>query len=229
MPLKNQERPVHAATYLPKWRWRLINTCNPLLRRVSKWGFQSYARPHAACWVERRGGSRGRFLIKLPQKLMLFFYHKNRIAPVMSCRPFEMWGGSSYCLFSDSDCVPLLLYCSAVSLASLFFPALTFYTRMWHTKKAAVPLQKPYLHLIPFPPPPDLPNSHLLLQPLDWPCRTEILTCNANASAPCKRAPLSVTWDCMEDYIHLTALNGLHLFCQQSTVEMIVFVKRAQR
>lgn len=37
--LENQEWPVHTATYLPKWSWRLINTCDPFPCRMSKWDF----------------------------------------------------------------------------------------------------------------------------------------------------------------------------------------------
>ena len=73
--LENQEWPVHTATYLPKWSWRLINTCNPFLCRVSKWDFKSCAKPHASRWApdSRSGGEeRERFLIKAAQKPMLF-------------------------------------------------------------------------------------------------------------------------------------------------------------
>lgn len=55
--LENQEWPVHTATYLPKWSWRLINTCNPFLCRVSKWDFKSSAKPHAShCVWDSSGG-----------------------------------------------------------------------------------------------------------------------------------------------------------------------------
>jgi len=74
--LKNQEWPIHSATYLPKWSWRLINTCNPFLCRLSKWDFKSSAKPHASRCVRGSSGRKERgdrdFLSKPPRNWCYF-------------------------------------------------------------------------------------------------------------------------------------------------------------
>lgn len=71
--LENQEWPVHTATYLPKWSWRLINTCNPFLCRVSKWDFKSCAKPQAShCVWDSSSGERD-FLSKSPRSWCYFY------------------------------------------------------------------------------------------------------------------------------------------------------------
>lgn len=106
--LENQEWPVHTATYLPKWSWRLINTCNPFLCRVSKWDFKSCAKPHASRSVRDSSGGEEKqereITYQSPPEADVIFRHMHWIVPVMC--PFESCGGLSYSLFSFCDCVP---------------------------------------------------------------------------------------------------------------------------
>lgn len=72
VPLKYLKWSAHAATYLPKRSWRLINTCDPLPRRTLEWDFKSCAKPHVSrCVVMERRGRRGS---KFSSKLKLFSF-----------------------------------------------------------------------------------------------------------------------------------------------------------
>lgn len=91
VPLENQEWPTPTATYLPKWGWRLINTCKPLLCSVSKWDFKTCAKHHDSCCVWGSGDEKGKeerdFLSK-PPRSWCYLHWVHWIVPVMWCWSF---------------------------------------------------------------------------------------------------------------------------------------------
>lgn len=84
--LENQEWPVHTATYLLKWSWHLINTCNPFLCRASKWDFKSSAKPHASRCVRHSSGGKEK-----GERDFLSNHHMHWIEPVMCCCFMSLW------------------------------------------------------------------------------------------------------------------------------------------
>lgn len=117
VPLKNLKWSAHAATYLPKRSWRLINTCDPFPRRTLEWDFKSCAKPHVSCCVgmERRGRRGSEFSSKL-KWLSSFPAYASRQNPTSA-----VWNS----VFSYCDGIPHN-HTTLLSFTHCFPPSLIF-------------------------------------------------------------------------------------------------------
>ena len=81
--LKDQERPIHTASYLPKQTWHLINTCSPSTGHVSRWDIKS--KPLIPRCKNVKGKGRVFFKSKPQKNCAVIPQHVHSIAPVICC------------------------------------------------------------------------------------------------------------------------------------------------